>query len=331
MPPRSTLSVVAVVLDAVTHPPGDRAELVHDVIARSGARRRVELRAPPEAVDVRAEAWEMGATRVLRTTGTPMTLTRTARDVRADAPELVAIALVRGGCTYAACGAERELGRDGVVVVDFATPYTFSHTGASAHSFVTHLSRADLGLDVDVVRAAIPRLHAGDLLPLVRGHLVAMSGAMDAASASPAVAADLGRATIDLTRALIASAAGSARARDVRHETLRARVVAHVRAHLREHDLTPARIAAEHHVSLRTLYNVWGDRDGRLGDWIVRERLEHVQRELAVRAPGTSTFAVARRWGFVNAAHFSRRFRDAYGVSPTEWVALVTSGRTSSG
>ncbi|HSK58765.1 MAG TPA: helix-turn-helix domain-containing protein [Actinomycetospora sp.] len=321
---------MAVVLDAVTHPPGDRAELVHDVIARSGARRRVELRAPAEAVDVRAEAWEVGATRVLRTTGTPMTLTRTARDVRAEAPELVAIALVRGGCTYAACGAERELGRDGVVVVDFTTPYTFSHTGRTG-SFVAHLPRAELGLDVDVVRAAIPRLHASGLLPLVRGHLVAMSGAMDAASASPAVAADLGRATIDLTRALIVSAAGGDRARDVRHETLRARIVAHVRAHLREHDLTPARIAAEHHVSLRTLYNVWGDRDGRLGDFIVRERLERVQRELAVRAPGTSTFAVARRWGFVNAAHFSRRFRDAYGVSPTEWVAVVTSGPTSSG
>ncbi|MFJ9520782.1 AraC family transcriptional regulator [Kitasatospora sp. NPDC101801] len=34
---------------------------------------------------------------------------------------------------------------------------------------------------------------------------------------------------------------------------------------------------------------------------------------------------VARRWGFVNPAHFSRVFRAAYGVSPREWRALRTA------
>jgi hypothetical protein len=75
------------------------------MIAGSGVRRRVELNAPAEAVDLRAEAWRMGGTRVLRTVGTGLTLTRTARDVRADAPELMAIALSAGPCTYSVRGA----------------------------------------------------------------------------------------------------------------------------------------------------------------------------------------------------------------------------------
>jgi AraC-like DNA-binding protein len=32
--------------------------------------------------------------------------------------------------------------------------------------------------------------------------------------------------------------------------------------------------------------------------------------------------AVARRWGFADATHFARRFRDAYGLSPREWRQL---------
>ena len=287
---------MTLVLESTAHPPGDRAELVQEVIARSGVRRRVEMKAPAESVDVRAEAWQLGSTGVLRTVGTALTLTRTARDVRRDAPELVGIALARSGCTYSAHGTDQRLGRDGVVLVDFTSPYAFSHAGARMSSIVAHISLADLGLGVDVVRAAVPRLARSELLPLVRAHLVHMSGAIDELAASPVVSADLGAATADLTRALVVSAAGH-REREVLGETLRARVVAHVRAHLGDRDLTPARIAAAHHVSLRTLYTVWGDQEETLAAWILRERLERVRRELTFLPPDVTIFAVARRWG----------------------------------
>ncbi|CAA9427190.1 MAG: hypothetical protein AVDCRST_MAG66-3041 [uncultured Pseudonocardia sp.] len=299
---------MAVVLDAAAHPPADRADLVHEMIAGSGVRRRVELNAPAAAVDVRAEAWRMGATQVLRTTGTGLTLTRTARDVRTDAPEMMAIALSAGPCTYSVRGTTSELDADGVVLVDFATPYAFAHAGRRGSSFTTHIPYAELGLDVDAVRAAIPRLASSGLLPLVRGHLVQM------------------RATVDLTRALIVSAAGDRREREVLHGTLRARVVSHIRAHLHERDLTPARIAAVHHVSVRTLYNAWGDQDGSLADWIIRQRLERARRDLALGAGAPTISGVARAWGFVSAAHSTRRFRAAYGVSPREWVHRSRSG-----
>ncbi len=306
-------------LDTAAHPAADRADLVREVIAGSGAPARVALNAPAEAADLLAEAWALGPRHVLRTTGTGLQLTRTERDVRRDAPELVAIAVTRDSCRYSAVGRAEVFDPGGVFVVDFATPYSFAHAGRRGSSFAVHISHADLGLHVDDVRAAIPRLGASTLLPLVRGHLTQLSTAVDRVASHPAVAADVAAATTDLTRALIVSAAGGRRQRDVLHETLRTQVVAYVRAHLRDRDLTPARIAATHHISLRTLYTVWGDRDGTLGDWIIRERLERVRRELALAPPGTTIFAVARSWGFVNAAHFSRRFRAAYGMSPREW------------
>lgn len=55
---------MTVLLDAADHPPTERADLVHEVIASSGARRRVELRAPPRSVDLRAEAWTVGRTQI---------------------------------------------------------------------------------------------------------------------------------------------------------------------------------------------------------------------------------------------------------------------------
>jgi AraC-like DNA-binding protein len=44
--------------------------------------------------------------------------------------------------------------------------------------------------------------------------------------------------------------------------------------------------------------------------------------ELAQCGPRAGVTAIARRWGFIDGAHFSRRFRrfrTAYGMSPRSW------------
>ena len=147
---------MAVVLDAAAHPPAERSDLVHEAIAGSGARRRVSLNVPDESVDLRVEAWRIGTAHVLRTAGTGLALTRTETDVRADAPELLAIALSYGESRYSVCGATQQLGRNGVLVVDFHTPYSFAPIGPTGSTFVTHIPYADLGLTVDEVRTRHP-------------------------------------------------------------------------------------------------------------------------------------------------------------------------------
>lgn len=310
---------MALVLDVATHPLAQRAELVHDVIASSGVRRQVRLNAPARSVRLRAETWRLSGSHVLRTEGTGLTLSRNEGDVRADAPEMVAVALSAGPCRYSVGDATHDLGPQSVVLVDFSTPYVFAHVGPTGSSFTTHLTYADLGSSVDDVRRAVPRVWSSPVYPLVRDHLRRLSSTIDDVAGRPAVAADVGSATSALVRALIASVAdGGSGDRHPSRATVRAQVVAYVRAHLGERDLTPARIAAAHHISRRTLYTVWGDEDGGLVDWIVRERLERARAELA--PPSTRTVsAVARRCGFADPTHFARRFRAAYGVSAQDW------------
>jgi AraC-like DNA-binding protein len=58
------------------------------------------------------------------------------------------------------------------------------------------------------------------------------------------------------------------------------------------------------------------------GRWVLQRRPEESARELAKSGrSGRKISATATRWGFPNAAHSSRAFRDAFGVAPQEWRA----------
>ncbi|MGW6916922.1 helix-turn-helix domain-containing protein [Kitasatospora sp. NPDC054939] len=41
---------------------------------------------------------------------------------------------------------------------------------------------------------------------------------------------------------------------------------------------------------------------------------------------GPNVASIAYRWGFVNAAYFSRSFRAAFGMSPREWLVACRAG-----
>jgi AraC-like DNA-binding protein len=94
----------------------------------------------------------------------------------------------------------------------------------------------------------------------------------------------------------------------------------YIDANLADPQLSPASIAAAHFISTRHLHNVFHESGTTVASWIRSRRLERVRRDL--RDPlhsGTSVGAMAARWGFLDAAHFSRTFRDAFGESPSDW------------
>ncbi|MFF8971854.1 helix-turn-helix domain-containing protein [Streptomyces sp. NPDC014995] len=98
------------------------------------------------------------------------------------------------------------------------------------------------------------------------------------------------------------------------------RIQVFIDRHLADPDLTPDAIARAHQISVRYLHKLFQTEDVTVSRWIQRRRLQECRRELARReAAGRTIAAVARRWGFTSAAHFSRVFRDAYGLSPAEW------------
>ena len=149
-----------------------------------------------------------------------------------------------------------------------------------------------------------------------------------AAVASPTARAALVHATTELARALIASAGDDGHlATAAAAESLLTRVTTYVEQHLGEPDLDLARIAAANSISLRHLHALFAARGERPAEWMWRRRLEEAHRELARRAADRpAVAAVARRWGFSDPAHFSRRFRAAYGTTPREWVRANQPG-----
>ncbi|MGW2989210.1 helix-turn-helix domain-containing protein [Streptomyces goshikiensis] len=101
---------------------------------------------------------------------------------------------------------------------------------------------------------------------------------------------------------------------------LLSRIRRHIDANLMDPGLSPQGVARAHHISVRYLHRLFQKEGVTVGQWVRRRRLEECRRELARTPIRTSTVAaVAHRWGFISAAHFSRVFRDAFGISPSQW------------
>ncbi len=100
-----------------------------------------------------------------------------------------------------------------------------------------------------------------------------------------------------------------------------ARIRSHIEQNLMDPDLSPESIARAHFISVRYLHKIFKQEGVTVGQWVRQRRLEVCRRELGRSFRPSSVAAVAHRWGFVNPSHFSRIFRDTFGVSPSEWQA----------
>ncbi|MFF3783904.1 helix-turn-helix domain-containing protein [Streptomyces sp. NPDC001933] len=98
------------------------------------------------------------------------------------------------------------------------------------------------------------------------------------------------------------------------------RITSSVQDRLQEPGLTPQDIADQHRISLRYLHRLFQMQGTTVNAWVRTRRLEAARAELArAGAAHRSIAAVAARCGFTNPSHFSRTFRDTYGMSPVQW------------
>jgi AraC-like DNA-binding protein len=105
-----------------------------------------------------------------------------------------------------------------------------------------------------------------------------------------------------------------------RRDALLARIRAFIETHLGDPELTPAGVAAAHHISLRYLHRLFESQPHGVAGMIRELRLERCRRDLLDPAHADRTVAaIAARWGFASAAHFSRVFRAAHGLPPAEF------------
>lgn len=107
------------------------------------------------------------------------------------------------------------------------------------------------------------------------------------------------------------------------------RIQDYVDRNLSDPELSLDQIAIRHDVSRRYLYTLFAEQGETVARWIRDRRLQGCARDLMSQTfAGHSVQAIAGRWGLRSAAHFSRMFKRAYGVTPSEYRRAMPSGRS---
>jgi AraC-like DNA-binding protein len=277
---------------------------------------------PSPAIRHLMELSEFGpAAHVLRNTGTGVHIVRGPAQVRRGAPEQTAIGVqLRGHALLRTLGSESVTNAGHLHLVDVTSPYSYRQFGDSNHK-VLLIDNKQLGLPVDVIRTALPKLQGSPIYDLVRAHVARLGDAPDLSAATREL---VGLASLQLIRALISSTTDCTQQREALNATLQLRIVMYLDANLHDHGLTPDSVASAHNISTRHLFAIWrrANHDLSLSQWIISRRLKRAEVQLSEINPATTTIArIAHECGFTDMSHFSRRFREAYGMSPREWRA----------
>lgn len=307
-------------LDVASLPPGDRADAIREFSWAVNGRIEVDL--PPNPLHLRANATTnaVGSVKVSEIGWNVARLRRATAPLDEDMVPQVLVHLQEAGVSRFRQGGRQGVLRAGdLAVLENAKPYEVVFHG-TMHSVLVRVPTDVLGLRPSLLdRVTAVRL--GSERPVVGATVAFFTRlARHQAAAGEAESALFAEPCVDLIRAVVTTVLGrDDLARAPLDNTLLQRVQEYVRLHLAEPDLTAVRIAAEHQVSVRLLYLTLSRAGITLGEWIRTQRLEECRRELVSPVRQFMTIeAIAHRWGFASAPHFSRVFKAAYGVSPSE-------------
>jgi AraC-like DNA-binding protein len=107
---------------------------------------------------------------------------------------------------------------------------------------------------------------------------------------------------------------------EARRQALLLQVRGFIERHLGDPGLSPAMIATAHHLSARRLHRLFEPEDLTVAAQIRTQRLEACRRDLAdPQLRHLPVHVIAVRWGLPNATHFSRAFKQAFGLSPQDY------------
>ena len=159
---------------------------------------------------------------------------------------------------------------------------------------------------------ALPPLHDNGPARLLVRYMNALAVEPALEGAAGVAAAN---AALELLRAAIEPCVPTGRA--ATREAMRAEIRRYVKTHLQDPELGPASIARAYAISVRALHALFEDVDASVAGLVRSERLARCLEDLQ-RPNGGSVTDIAFRWGFCYAAHFSRVFKRAFGVTPSE-------------
>jgi len=310
--------------DTATMPLDDRLRLLQEALGSASVPVEVLHHVGPDEVSARGTGARLGRLSIVTVAATPMTLRRTVRLARADPEPSILVELqLAGRRSVVQYNRRTVLSPGDLIMLDARRPYLSASSEANLYHSI-RVPRADLAL-TDHALARVAGLRLGPRNPvanLAAAYLTQLVG--DQRLGTEADLDVFEAPTIELIRAVVAAQFGAAVLdSEPMENTLAVRIMEFAREHLTDPDLSAAKIAAAHNISVRHLYTTLSRAGIVLGEWVRVRRLEGCRRELARSAStGRTISAIAHGWGFGDATHFSRTFREAFGVSPREWRAL---------
>ncbi|MFI6291450.1 helix-turn-helix domain-containing protein [Nonomuraea sp. NPDC050790] len=261
----------------------------------------------------------IGRVVVTEVTAGPHRAERTERHVRSSAgPAFYKLSLpVSGRLRIRQDGRDTPLQPGDLTIYDTSRPYQVVFDG-TCRVIVVMFPRQELRLPQRAMREVTARRVAGGrgLGGVVCPLLVNLVGHLDEIGAVGAER--LADNIVDLVATLYASCLGEHAAAPA--SPLRERVKAVIAARLGEPGLGPEAVAAACHVSPGYLHKLFRAEGVTVSRYIRDLRLERCRRDLLdPAARHVAVRAVGARWGFADAAHFSRVFKAEYGLAPHEY------------
>ncbi|MFF9178410.1 helix-turn-helix domain-containing protein [Streptomyces sp. NPDC014793] len=272
---------------------------------------------------------QLGPATVMQTSFLPTRFIRSPRMVNSGDRELYHLTLMRdAGMVLDHAGRSTAFGPLDLHLADSSRPYDFRPLDDRERRVVR-----GLGVDIPKTMLPLPPQRVRELLnrrmpghegvgALLTDFLVGLNRQTE--NLQPSDAPRVGRVVVDLVAAWICRLldAEAVLSPETRQQALTEQIRVFVRQNLHEPELTPATIAAAHHISVSYLHRIFQQQTPgeTIAAWIRGQRLEGARRDLADPAlDSVPIHAVAARWNFPRAADFTRTFRAAYGLAPSEY------------
>jgi AraC-like DNA-binding protein len=321
-------------------PAADRFAWWSEQVARDTAPSVVSS---PHAGDFRAEVTlaDLGPARLSILAHPEARAVRTTALIRQSDPERYGLSLVIGN-SLGISQRDREalVGTGDFLLHDTSQPYDARALPGSGPGkmLMLHFPKAALPLPPERLEGLLARRLPGGtgMTAILADYLTSTATAIEQGEVSEAETGRLGEVALSLAAAVLAAQAGAKNrlAPETCQQALVARIEAFIELNLGDPALTPAMIAARHHISPGYLHRLFQSRELTVAAWIRHLRLEHCLTDLAdPRLRPQPVRAIGARWGFRTPADFSRAFRAAHGMPPGDYrhQALATGSTPGSG
>ncbi|WP_327302729.1 helix-turn-helix domain-containing protein [Streptomyces sp. NBC_01298] len=309
-------------------PAGERFDWYADIISREVMPAALSSERPAE-FQGEAAVVDLGSLRASKFSLSPLRSRRTAALIRRGDPEQYQLALLRKGVTSMsqhrnAC----TVGAGDLMLWDTSRPSdnTMHAEGGQVRATILMLPRDVLPLRPERLERLLARRIPGDrgIAAILASFMTALED--HAAECEPRELARLGSVAVDLATACLAQHLDAEEAipAEARAEVLLRRIHAFIEHNLGDPELAPPVIAARHTISVRSLHQLFQGQGESVRARIRRRRLEQCRTDLGrPELAAHPVQSIAARWGFSGPEVFSRSFREAYGLTPTEYRALT--------